>query len=621
CEVEGHARDSVMNMIIDAVLEHLMLAAAGVGGLAILALVLRSLVRRDAVLRYQIMVTALCAGAALLAVQLVIAESSSRARGTTREAVTISTPGEQAVDVPNPMQASMPIVNASQSPGHDAAKAFPSVLHSSSRGAAPLILFAVYLCGAALVLQRQVRGLMAARALLARCRTVSDARVLRIWGELVADMRRPPVLLECEGLHAPACRVIGRAAVIVPAPATRIDDEILAAALRHELVHLARRDGWVVLASGLASSLLWFQPLVWIFARVLETDREHSCDAIVVRATSRPRAYAHALLWFCEPRSAQCCPSPLLGFESSRSIQRRILMLSHALEPTVRHRQIALLLAGVAGLSATLTAHGHLTTAAGPDSLLAAATTTTNTTTDVGGAADAKAAASQPRMTAHVAALDEGRSEMQVYQRAVDVYRKQAPGGKIWEQAPRDGSWAFYLPNDEPEGGFPAGTRVTDEEPVLTVKEGQIKDRQMSGSTMRIRLPGGSKLKAVLEGETVRVERTPEQSDQVTVEQGTVRIVDERNATCLTIRTSSKSAPLVWKSVASSDGCTFEVRSSDAAASVIAEAAPTIQSAKAEGAHNTNGWAIIAPMSGTGLIEVRMQWFYDLGKMKRPDGC
>lgn len=598
-----------MNMIIAAVLEHVVLAAAGAGVLAIVALLLRALVRHDAVLRYQIMVTALCAGAGLLALQVLIAESSPGANSMKLAAASVAASNELATVDASVAVAPRPVANAANTPRHEAATTITSI---QTPPWAPATLLAVYFCGAAFVLQRQVRGLVAARVLLARCEPVRDARVLGIWSELVAGMRHPPALLECAGLHAPACRVIGRATVIVPSHAGAIDSEVLAAALRHELVHLTRRDGLVVLAAGLATSLLWFQPLVWIFARVLETDREHSCDALVVRATGRPRAYAHALLWFCTPRAGCSCPSPLLGFESSRSIQRRILMLSHALEPTVRHRRAALLLAGLAGLSGTLTAHGHLTAAAGPDSLLTAAAN----------AADAaKTSERQPSMTAEVAASNEGRSDIEVYQRAVDVYRKQAPGGKIWEQAPKDGSWAFYLPDDEPEGGFPAGTRVTDEEPVLTVKEGQIKDRQMSGSTMRIRLPGGSKLKAVLEGETVRVERTPEQRDQVTVEQGRVRIVDERGTTCLTIRASSKSAPLVWKSVASSDGCTFEVRSSDAEASVVAEAAPTVQSAKAEGAHNTSGWAIIAPMSGTGLIEVRMQWFYDLGQMKRPDGC
>ena len=598
-----------MNQIIAAMLEHVVLAAAGAGGLAILALVLRALVRHDAVLRYQIMVTALCAGAGLLALQVLIAESSPGVNSMKLTAASVAASPERPAANPSVAVASRPATNAAHTPRHEAGS---PVISMQATPWAPAALLAVYICGAAFVLQRQLRGLVAARVLLARCERVSDHRVLRIWNELVAGMRHPPALLECAGLHAPACRVIGRATVIVPSHAGEIEPELLAAALRHELVHLARRDGLVVLAAGLATSLLWFQPLVWIFARVLETDREHSCDALVVRATGRPRAYAHALLWFCTPRAGRSCPSPLLGFETSRSIQRRILMLSDALEPTVRHRRAALLLAGLAGLSGTLTAHGHLTAAAGPDSLLTAA---------ANAAEAAKKPERQPSMSAEVAASSDGRSDIQVYQRALDVYRKQAPGGKIWEQAPKDGSWAFYLPDDEPEGGFPAGTRVTDEEPVLTVKEGQIKDRQMSGSTMRIRLPGGSKLKAVLEGETVRVERTPEQSDQVTVEQGTVRIVDERNATCLTIRSSSKSAPLVWKSVAGLDGCTFEVRSSDAAASVVAEAAPTIQSAKAEAPHNTTGWAIIAPMSGTGLVEVRMQWFYDLGQMKRPDGC
>src|SRR5262249_29185311 len=156
-------------------------------------------------------------------------------------------------------------------------------------------------------------------------------------------LRRPPQLLECDGLHAPACRALGRPAVVVPGGSGALDDETLAAALRHELIHLKRRDGAVELIAAPLTAALWFQPLTWVFPRALRADREYSCAALVVRETRRPRSYAMALLRFCAPATSPRRAMPLIGFESARSIRRRITMLSHALQPAPRARRALVL--------------------------------------------------------------------------------------------------------------------------------------------------------------------------------------------------------------------------------------------------------------------------------------
>ena len=50
------------------------------------------------------------------------------------------------------------------------------------------------------------------------------------------------------------------------------------AVLRHEVAHIARRDGLVQLGQTLAGALYFFHPLVWLLNRSLRTFREMACD-------------------------------------------------------------------------------------------------------------------------------------------------------------------------------------------------------------------------------------------------------------------------------------------------------------------------------------------------------
>ena len=49
-------------------------------------------------------------------------------------------------------------------------------------------------------------------------------------------------------------------------------------ALRHELAHLRRRDGWRELGWGIVVAIFWFHPLVWWAARRMRAIREQCCD-------------------------------------------------------------------------------------------------------------------------------------------------------------------------------------------------------------------------------------------------------------------------------------------------------------------------------------------------------
>ncbi len=53
--------------------------------------------------------------------------------------------------------------------------------------------------------------------------------------------------------------------------------------LRHELMHFKRHDIWYKLLVRAAWSLHWFNPIIWIMARVADEDLERACDEDVVK--------------------------------------------------------------------------------------------------------------------------------------------------------------------------------------------------------------------------------------------------------------------------------------------------------------------------------------------------
>jgi beta-lactamase regulating signal transducer with metallopeptidase domain len=100
--------------------------------------------------------------------------------------------------------------------------------------------------------------------------------------------------------------------------------DALAWALRHEQVHLRRRDNVTRAVSLAVCGLHWFNPLVWLFLRAFLQDMEAACDAGVLKGRPEPerRAYARALLDHAAPRSR--LPVPAFG---GGTVRRRIALL------------------------------------------------------------------------------------------------------------------------------------------------------------------------------------------------------------------------------------------------------------------------------------------------------
>lgn len=142
------------------------------------------------------------------------------------------------------------------------------------------------------------------------------------------DLIRSPI---CE---APAVLRVIRPAIVLPAHGCDdLTDDELESLLLHECAHIARRDNLATIAQSLATSLLWFHPLVWLASRQLSAAREEACDERVSEGMRGNAAYLDALMKICHqiaaPRTAgaSCMASShleeriehLMSYESIRN--------------------------------------------------------------------------------------------------------------------------------------------------------------------------------------------------------------------------------------------------------------------------------------------------------------
>lgn len=68
------------------------------------------------------------------------------------------------------------------------------------------------------------------------------------------------------------------------------------AILLHELAHIKRNDYIISMIQQVTAVLLFFNPCVILINRIINEERENSCDDLVVKVTANPLDYAKALL-------------------------------------------------------------------------------------------------------------------------------------------------------------------------------------------------------------------------------------------------------------------------------------------------------------------------------------
>lgn len=107
-----------------------------------------------------------------------------------------------------------------------------------------------------------------------------------------------------------------------------VEEEAIPMILRHEMVHVGRRDGLMKLFWLAAVMIHWFNPLAWLSFRLMCADMEMSCDEQALRGCSMEerKGYSRVLLAEAERRSQVLLP---LAFGKNSAYRRIRNILSY----------------------------------------------------------------------------------------------------------------------------------------------------------------------------------------------------------------------------------------------------------------------------------------------------
>ncbi|HJQ24388.1 MAG TPA: M56 family metallopeptidase [Blastocatellia bacterium] len=195
-----------------------------------------------------------------------------------------------------------------------------------------------WLTGAALILAHLLVGLARVWQLARRAAVVTDAEWLRLVGRLSRrlGLAQPVALRRSAQVTMPmACGLI-RSSILLPADADEWPQERREVVLLHELAHVKRRDCLTQLMAQAACAFYWFNPLAWVAARRLRTERERACDDQVLDAGAKASDYAGHLLDIA--RSMGAPPSVLMAavaIARRSQLEGRLLAI---LDPRLRRR-------------------------------------------------------------------------------------------------------------------------------------------------------------------------------------------------------------------------------------------------------------------------------------------
>src|SRR5258707_6947807 len=176
-----------------------------------------------------------------------------------------------------------------------------------------IFLFA-WLAGAAVILGRMFLGLAAVLWMSRRTPLVSDAPWLAQAQAFAHGLGLSRVrFLRTGASTMPMAWGIFRPSVLMPADADTWPAGRLRVVLLHELAHVKRRDCLTHLVAQIACAAYWFNPLAWMAARRLRTERERACDDLVLAAGTRGSEYADQLLEIARVMRAGRFPAVLAG--------------------------------------------------------------------------------------------------------------------------------------------------------------------------------------------------------------------------------------------------------------------------------------------------------------------
>src|SRR5687767_519402 len=212
--------------------------------------------------------------------------------------------------------------------------ASPAASGTATLSAAILSVWAIGTAGVLLYLSIGFAGAwwLRRRAVCANALLVEDADTLAE----ALEVSRPIPVVESATLTMPMVCGLWRPLIVMPADAAQWPEERRRVVILHELAHIKRRDCLTQALARLVCAAYWFNPLVWIAARQLRTERERACDDFVLAAGTRGSEYAAHLLDVAQAmRPARFSPVAATGLAMARRTQLEGRLMA-ILDPAIR---------------------------------------------------------------------------------------------------------------------------------------------------------------------------------------------------------------------------------------------------------------------------------------------
>ena len=130
---------------------------------------------------------------------------------------------------------------------------------------------------------------------------VTDDRVLKLWKEEKSKVKiknNNIPLYVSEAVKTPVSVGLFKRGIFVVLPTKNFTESELSLIFRHELIHIARSDGWTKFFIMFCNAACWFNPLMWISMKKCSEDIELSCDetALIDEDNSVRKQYAELIL-------------------------------------------------------------------------------------------------------------------------------------------------------------------------------------------------------------------------------------------------------------------------------------------------------------------------------------
>jgi hypothetical protein len=180
--------------------------------------------------------------------------------------------------------------------------------------------------GAIALLGRLGHDLFRVRDLTRRARRWGSSED-RALGRLLAaklGVRRRVRLLESDEVSVPVTWGLRVPVVIFPTGAAAWTGERKRVVLLHELAHIRRWDYAVHLMVEVACAIYWFNPLVWLAARLNNLEQERACDDQALNVGVRSDIYAEHLVDIARTHVAEMAPRGAFAMAHSSGLAGRV---------------------------------------------------------------------------------------------------------------------------------------------------------------------------------------------------------------------------------------------------------------------------------------------------------